>query len=74
MDLREDGTFLWAYSQGDQTQRVTGVWDVDDKGILAMEMNDDGVMLAQVLFKGGKLDFYMIGDTEGTPPLEFTKG
>jgi tetratricopeptide (TPR) repeat protein len=74
MDLREDGTFLWAYSQGDQTQRVTGVWDVDDKGILAMEMNDDGVMLAQVLFKDGKLDFYMIGDTEGTPPLEFTKG
>jgi hypothetical protein len=47
---------------------------VDDQGILAMEMNDDGVMLAQVLFKDGKLDFYMIGDTEGTPPLEFTKG
>jgi len=74
MDLKEDGTFAWTYSQGDQSQEVTGVWDVDDKGILAMEMNDDGVMLAQVLFKDGKLDFYMIGDTEGTPPLEFTKG
>ena len=74
MDLKEDGTFAWTYSQGDQSQEVTGVWDVDDKGILAMEMNDDGVMLAQVLLKDGKLDFYMIGDTEGTPPLEFTKG
>ena len=50
------------------------IWDVDGKGILAMEMNDEGVMLAQVLFKDGKLDFYMIGDTEGTPPLKFTKG
>ena len=73
MDLKQDGTFLWEYSQGDQTQQVTGIWDVDDKGILAMEMNDDGVMLAQVLFKEGTLNFYMIGDTEETPPLEFTK-
>lgn len=38
-----------------------------------MEMNDDGVMLAQVLFKDRKLDLSMIGDTEGTPPLEFKK-
>ena len=32
MDLKQDGTFLWEYSQGDQTQQVTGIWDVDDKG------------------------------------------
>ena len=38
-----------------------------------MEMNDDCVTIAQVLFKDGKLDFYMIGDTEGQPPLEFAK-
>lgn len=38
-----------------------------------MEMNDDCVMIAQVLFKDGRLDFYMIGDTEGQPPLEFAK-
>ena len=74
MDLKEDGTFFWKYSQGGQSQQVTGVWDVDDKGILAMEMNDDGVMLAQVLMKDGKLDFYMIGDTEAAAPIEFTKG
>ena len=74
MDLKQDGTFSWTYSQGSQSQQVTGIWNVDDKGVLAMEMNDDGVMLAQALFKDGKLDFYMIGDTEGQPPLEFTKG
>ncbi|MGI9472149.1 MAG: tetratricopeptide repeat protein [Rubripirellula sp.] len=73
MDLKEDGTFAWTYSEGDQSQEVTGVWGVDDQGILAMEMNDDGVMLAQVLMNDGKLDFYMLGDTQDEPPLEFAK-
>ena len=73
MDLNEDGTFAWTYTEDGESQKVTGVWGVDEEGILAMEMNDEGVMLAQVLFQDGKLDFYMLGDTQGAPPLEFAK-
>ena len=55
-------------------KKVTGVWDVDQNGILAMEMNDEGAMLAQVLLNNGQLDFYMLGDTQGVAPLKFVKG
>jgi hypothetical protein len=31
-------------------------------------------MVAQILPQGeGKIDFYMIGDTQGAPPLSFVK-
>jgi tetratricopeptide (TPR) repeat protein len=73
MTLNDNGTFAWTYSEGDQSQKVTGIWDVDDEGILAMEMNDEGVMLAQVLLKDPDLDFYMLGDTQDSPPLHFVK-
>ncbi len=74
MDLKMDGTFSWTYSQDDRAEKVTGFWDVDEEGVLTMEMNDEGVMVAQVLPQGdGKLDFYMVGDTQGNPPLSFVK-
>ena len=74
MTLEQDGTFSWEYIQGGEAQKVTGVWDVDQNGILAMEMNDEGAMLAQVLLNNGQLDFYMLGDTQGVAPLKFVKG
>ena len=74
MALKDDGTFSWTYTEGETNQQVTGVWQVDENGVLAMQMNDEGVMVAQVLPQGeGKLDFYMVGDTQGTPPLNFVK-
>jgi tetratricopeptide (TPR) repeat protein len=74
MELKDDDTFSWSYRDGDKTEEVTGVWSVSDDGVLAMQMNDQGVMLAQLLPQGdGKLDFYMIGDTQGEPPLNFVK-
>ena len=73
MNLKEDGTFSWKYTEAGQSQEVTGVWQVDEKGILAMEMNDEGTMLAQVIPDNGQLDFYMLGDTQGSPPLQFSK-
>jgi len=73
MNLKQDGTFSWKYSEGGNTQEVTGVWGIDEDGVLALEMNDEGVMLAQVILKGNQLDFYMLGDTQGTEPLKFVK-
>lgn len=73
MDLKDDGTYSWKYTTGGKTQEVTGVWNVDDKGILALEMNDESTMLAQVIPHDNKLDFYMLGDTQGEEPLKFAK-
>lgn len=74
MNLGADNEFKWSYSSGGSTQDVTGVWSVDEEGILALEMNDEGVMLAQTIPQGDQLDFYMLGDTQGTKPLQFSKG
>lgn len=74
MTLSENRNFDWKYTEGGQSQEVTGVWSVDEQGVLAMQMNDGGTMLAQLNFTApGKLDFYMIGDTQGSEPLHFTK-
>lgn len=73
MDLDENKEFKWTYSANGDSQSVTGVWGVDDDGVLALEMNDEGAMLAQVVVSGSKLDFYMLGDTQGMEPLKFVK-
>lgn len=74
MNLAENGEFSWKFAAGsDKPQEVRGVWSVDEEGVLAMEMSDSGVMLAQTIVKGNELDFYMLGDTEGSDPLEFKK-
>ncbi|MDA0835676.1 MAG: tetratricopeptide repeat protein, partial [Planctomycetota bacterium] len=73
MQLQEDGKFSWKFEQNGKPSEVTGVWTVDKDGVLALEMNDDGVMLAQTIIKGNSLDFYMLGDDKGSEPLKFTK-
>jgi tetratricopeptide (TPR) repeat protein len=73
MTLGDDGAFAWTYSKDGQSQKVDGVWAVDQDGVLALEMNDEGVMLAQTILSGTTLDFYMLGDTEGAEPLRFAK-
>lgn len=73
MSLKSDKTFSWKYTESGKTSEVTGVWGIDKEGILALEMNDQGVMTAQVTLKDGQLDFYMLGDTQGAEPLHFKK-
>jgi len=74
MNLQTNGDFTWSYkpSSGESTS-VKGVWAIDEDGILALDMGEDDVMLAQVILNGSKLDFYMLGDTQGAEPLKFTK-
>ncbi len=73
MALQEDGKYSWKFDQNGKASEVTGVWSVDDKGILALQMNDQGVMLAQIIQNKNKLDFYMLGDDKGSDPLEFAR-
>ncbi|MBD3672264.1 MAG: hypothetical protein HUJ26_01945 [Planctomycetaceae bacterium] len=73
MNLKKNGEFTWTYqpSNGDESA-VSGVWAVDEEGILALDMGEEDVMVAQVILKQGQLDFYMLGDTQGAEPLKFT--
>ena len=49
------------------------MWAVDQDGVLALDMGEDDVMLAQLNFSGNRLNFYMFGDTQGAGPLVFAK-
>jgi tetratricopeptide (TPR) repeat protein len=75
MQLNNNKDFGWTYTgSGGEPQKVTGVWGVDEDGVIALEMNDGGTMLAQLDQKSPtKIDFYMLGDTRGTEPLHFIK-
>lgn len=74
MTLKENGDFTWTYqpSSGGESS-VDGVWAVDEEGILALDMGEEDVMVAQVILNQGQLDFYMLGDTQGAEPLKFTQ-
>ncbi len=72
-DFDDKGNFTWTYKQGAQTQKVTGVFDVDGN-TLAMEPDSGGMMLATMTPPaGGKFRFQMIGAPAGDPGLEFSK-
>jgi tetratricopeptide (TPR) repeat protein len=74
LSLDGKDTFVWIYTPAKgNKQEVTGVYAVEKDGVLALEMNDEGTMLAQIDVKGNKMDFYMLGDTQGVEPLHFAK-
>lgn len=74
MTLEGNDEFRWSFGKGDESNLVTGLWVVDDDGVLALEMNDGSVMLAQLNQPDARqLDFYMLGDTRGTAPLRFQR-
>lgn len=74
MNLQDNGDFTWTYkpSNGDES-KVSGVWAVDEESVIALDMGEDNVMLAQLNLTDGKLVFYMLGDTKGAEPLKFNK-
>ena len=47
LSLSKSGEFTWAYGKGGEQQKIAGVFVVDD-GVLAMEPDSGGVMLADV--------------------------
>ena len=73
LSLDDKGKFSWKFSADGKSQEVRGVYAIDKDGVLALEMNDEGTMLAQLDVKGDKMDFYMLGDSQGSAPLQFTR-
>jgi uncharacterized protein (TIGR03066 family) len=73
LELTQDGTFNWAYSQNGKSQLVKGVYAVDGD-VLAMEPETGGTMLAQISQpQGGSFDFALLGAPPGDPGLKFAK-
>lgn len=74
LSLDDKNVFVWKFTTADgKSQEVKGVYAVEKDGVLALEMNDEGTMLAQLDVKGNEMDFYMLGDTQGNEPLHFAK-
>ena len=74
MALDDKGAFTWKYTMDGKSQEMSGVYALDDKGVLALNVDNQGTMLAQLDKQSDeKLDFYMVGDTSGSEPLHFAK-
>lgn len=73
MDLRKDGTFIWAFVRGSRKQEVKGVHTLEGN-VLAMEPDSGGVLLAELSSAGpDSLRFQMIGGPADDPTLEFRR-
>ena len=72
LSLDKSGEFTWAFKQAGKTQQIRGVFIVDD-GVLAMEPDSGGVMLAQVSQpQDGSFTFQQAGDASKV--IVFRKG
>lgn len=73
LDLAKDGSFIWTYSHGKDTQSVKGVFAVDQNN-LALEPDAGGTMLAEIdLTNASQFLFKMIGGDAKDPGLKFKK-
>lgn len=65
--------FTWTFQQGENSQSVAGVFDVD-RDTLAMEPDTGGVMLATITAPfDGRFQFQMLGAPDDDSGLEFRK-
>jgi len=60
LELRQDGRFVWTYSQSGKSQSVAGVYAIDGS-TLALEPDSGGVMLADLHLKDSQLSFRQVG-------------
>ncbi|MCA9116661.1 MAG: tetratricopeptide repeat protein [Planctomycetaceae bacterium] len=72
--LEKGGRFHWRFTRNGRAQEINGVYAIEQDGVLALEMNEGGTMVAQVNQTGDSMDFYMVGDTRGAEPLHFVRG
>lgn len=72
LDLNEAGEFVWAFTQGTNTQTVKGVYAIDQNK-LAMGPDSGGTMLADLTKNNMGFHFTMEGAPNKDPGLDFTK-
>jgi uncharacterized protein (TIGR03066 family) len=73
MQLGENGSFTWTFTQNGKAETVKGVYALDGN-VLAMEPETGGVMLAELTPpQENRFDFRMLGAPPGDPGLRFEK-
>jgi tetratricopeptide (TPR) repeat protein len=73
MNLNEDGTFTWAYTRGEKSEKIEGVWEIEGN-VLALEPATGGVMLAELgSVEKGRFTFKMTGAPPSDPGLNFSR-
>jgi len=73
LELGQDDSFVWTYTERGQSQSVKGTWAVDGN-TLAMEPDQGGVMLANLTMKGDdEMHFQMFSADQSDPGLDFKK-
>lgn len=73
LDLKQDGTFTWTYTQNNKPQTVNGVYALD-KNVIAMEPDSGGSMLAELTKPdAGQFSFQLMGAPPDDPGLKFKK-
>jgi tetratricopeptide (TPR) repeat protein len=74
LKLGNKGEFVWAFSAGKDRQELKGSYRIDEQGVISLDMGEDGIMPAQLVLQGDdKMDFYMLGDSQGAEPLKFSR-
>ena len=73
LKLEKDMSFEWVHREGKRSTKVTGTYAYE-KGTLALEPQDGGVMLATVGLKGAdRLQFRMVGADAKDSGLTFSR-
>lgn len=73
LDIANDGTFSWTFTQPGKSQTVKGVYALDGN-VLAMEPQGGGVMIAELTApQGGSFNFQVAGAPPGDSGLKFLK-
>ena len=74
LKLGNKDDFVWIYSSGKDRQELKGSYSLDKLGVIELDMGKDGIMPAQLVPQGNdKMDFYMLGDSQGADPLKFSR-
>lgn len=73
LSLTAENAFTWTFTRGSTRQTVKGVWAIDG-GVLALEPDTGGVMMANVTVPAdGKFEFKALGGPADDPGLKFSK-
>ena len=74
LKLGNKDDFVWIFSSGKDRQELKGSYTLDKQGVIELDMGADGIMPAQLVPQGNdKMDFYMLGDSQGADPLKFSR-
>jgi tetratricopeptide (TPR) repeat protein len=72
--MTEDGSYTWAFMNGDKSSELKGTYGLDDKGLLVLTSDDTQMVSVIEMKEDTSLHFMLVGAPDGDPGLNFKKG